>query len=58
MVKNIILLKNPGTERPLKFEATPNRGQKFKVSDCFVEPCTIQIKTPEVKNGQKMGLSV
>ena len=50
MVKNIILLKNPGTERPLKFEATPNRGQKFKVSDFFVKPCIYQIKSPEFKN--------
>ena len=51
MGKNMILQKNSGTERPLKFEATPNRGQKCKVSDFFVKPCICQIKSPESKNG-------
>ena len=58
MGKKMILLKNPATERSRNFEPTPNRGQKFRVSDFFVEPFTHQIKSPEVKKGQKMGLDM
>ena len=49
----IILLKIPGTERPLKILPTPNKGQKLKVSDFVVKPCTYQIKSLELKYSKK-----